>query len=482
MSAKRGVLAKVWAGLGLMVLRASTAYAVDPFHTQRAVPVSPAGALLAAHAPCTFGTPANPLGLQEAIERALCANPDTRNAWAVIEQRAAAVGASKAAYLPTLSATGHWVHESTLTDVRDHPTLSTNYSTVVHSENLSLGWLLYDFGGRSAALTNAEALLDAAQANENAVLQKVFADTAKAYYAAQAAREQLRTDDAIVADAQNSLAAVQARVAGGAAPNTEIYQAKTAYEQAQIAQTRDRGQALAAQGALADAMALAPNTPLTLDMPVEPARPEASFTGAVATLMAQAERTHPAILAAEKELQAAEAGVVQAKAQGRPTIKLVGEYSRNNEPVQLGLGFPHYPATGHDGYVGIEVSIPIFSGFVTTYQVRQAEAQVDQQSIALDKAKRQVALQVWTSYQTLQTDTQNLTASAQLQAVATQAWESAQRRYRSGAGTLLELLDTQRSLAQARQQRLEASIAWRYDRLALASALGRLDMADVGAP
>lgn len=482
MSAKRCVLAQVWTGLGLMVLEVGAAHAVDPFHTQRAVPVSPAGALLATLSPCTFGAPANPFSLQEAIERALCTNPETRNAWAVIEQRAAAVGASKAAYLPTLSATGHWVHESTLTDVRDHPTLSSNYSTVVHSGNLSLGWVLYDFGERKAALANAKALLGAAQANDNAVLQKVFVDTAKAYYDAQSAREQLRTDAAIVADARSSLMAARARVAGGAAPNTEVYQAQTAYEQAQITQTHDRGQAMATQGTLADAVALAPDTPLTLDMSVEPVHPQASFMGTVSTLMAQAERTHPAIQAAEKELEAAEAGVVQAKAKGRPTIKLVSEYSRNNEPVQLGLGFPHYPATGHNGYVGIEVSIPIFSGFATTYQVRQAEAQVDQQSSDLDKAKRRVALQVWTSYQTLQTDTQNLTASAQLQALATQAWESAQRRYRSGAGTVLELLETQRALAQARQQRLEASIAWRYDRLALASALGRLDMTDVGAP
>lgn len=482
MSVKRGVLTKACVGLGLVVLEAGAAHAVDPFHTRRAVPVSPAGSLLATHIPCTFGAPANPLGLQEAIERALCTNPETRNAWAVIEQRAAAVGESKAAYLPTLSATGRWTHESTLTDVRDHPTLSSNYSTVVRSGNLSLGWVLYDFGGRKAALANAKALLAAAQANDNAVLQKVFADTAKAYYDAQSAREQLRTDAAIAADAQSSFMAAKARVAGGAAPNTEIYQAQTVYEQAQITQTRDRGQAMAAQGALADAMALAPDTPLILDKPVEPVQPQAPFMDAVTTLMAEAERTHPAILAAEKQLQATEAGVVQAKAQGRPTIKLVSEYSRNNEPVQLGLGFPHYPATGHDGYVGIEVSIPIFSGFTTTYQVRQAEAQVDQQSSDLDKAKRQVALQVWTSYQTLQTDTQNLTASAQLQAVAVQAWESAQRRYRSGAGTVLELLDTQRTLSQVRQQRLEASIAWRYDRLALASALGRLDMADVGAP
>jgi outer membrane protein len=258
-----------------------------------------------------------------------------------------------------------------------------------------------------------------------------------------------------------------------------VYQAQTAYEQARVAQTRDRGQALAAQGNLANVMALSPDTPLTLAPLDDTVQPGVAFQRSVAQLMAQAAQSHPAVAAAEKELQAAQAGVIQAKAQGRPTIKLVARYSQNNEPVQLGLGQPHFPAIGHDGYVGIEVNVPLFSGFATTYQVRQAEAQVDQQAVALDKARQHVALQVWMSYQTLQTDTQNLTTSALSQHVASLAWESAQRRYRSGVATILELLSTQTALAQARQQRVEALAAWHFDRLALASALGQLGWGDV---
>jgi outer membrane protein len=456
----------------------SVARANDPFHTRNDVPLNVGSALLGDHATCTFGALTEPLTLQETIERSLCANPDTRDAWTLIEERAAAVGANKASYLPTLSATGHWVHENSVTEVHNHPTLSSNYSTVVHAGNLSLGWILYDFGGRRAALNHAENLLSAAQANADAVLQQTFADAAKAYYAAQTASEQLRVDDAIIAAARDSLTAVQERVAHGVAPITAEYQAQTAYEQARVTQTRDRGQALAAQGTLANAMALSPDTPLTLDSMDDAVQPGAAFQRSVAQLMAQAAHSHPAIAAAEKELEAAQAGVIQAKAQGRPTIKLVAQYSLNNEPVQMGLGQPHFPATGHDGYIGVQVNVPIFSGFATTYQVRQAEAQVDQQAVALDKARQQVALHVWTSYQTLQTDTQNLTTSALSQHVATLAWQSAERRYGSGVGTILELLSTQTALAQARQQRAEALAAWRYDRLALASALGQLGWPD----
>lgn len=479
MSAKRaGYMAAAFA---VWLMGVQAAYAIDPFHTQRSVPSSAGSPILGGHAVCAFGPPSTPLSLAEAIERALCNNPDTRDAWVTIEERAAVVGQGRAAYLPTLSATGEQVHEDNITRVRDHPELSSNYSTAVHSGDLSLSWILYDFGGRKATLENAKALLRAAQANENAVLQQTFADAAKFYYAAQSAREQLQADAAIVEDAQSSLSAAKDRSDKGVVPVTDLYQAQTALDQAQITQTRDQGQAFASQGNLANAMALPPDVPLVLENLNDAVQPDQEFQSSVSQLIAEAERTHPAVIAAEQELDAARAGVTQAKAQGRPTIKLVAQYSQNNEPVQLGLGLPHYPATGHDGYVGVQISVPIFSGFATTYQVRQAQAQVDQQSVALDKARQQVGLQVWTSYKTLETDKENLVRSAELLAVATQAWQSAQRRYRSGIGTILELLGTQTTLAQARQQRVEALTAWRYDRLALASALGQLDWNDVEA-
>lgn len=49
----------------------------------------------------------------------------------------------------------------------------------------------------------------------------------------------------------------------------------------------------------------------------------------------------------------------------------------------------------------------------------------------------------------------------------------------SGIGTILELITTQANLAQARQERVEALTTWRYDRLALGAALGRLRPSDL---
>jgi len=468
------VVAALW-----LVWLTGEVYAADPFHTRRELPADPAGKVFGELPGCAGGPVGNPLTLSEAVSRALCANVDARNAWAVVEERAAGVGLGKAAYLPTVSASGQWLRENNTSNVRQHADLSSNYSSTVNADNVSLEWLLYDFGGRAASLDNARALLRAAQASEEALLQQTFADAAKAYYAAVAAHARVIADDAVLDNASHSLAAARERVGRGVAPVTEVYQAEVAQEEARVTRNRDRGQSLAAQGVLADAMGLTPSTELTLENLDDAGSAGHAFEQSVAELMHQAAKDHPAVLAAEEAMAAAEAGVTRAKAQGRPTLKLVGQYSRNNEPVEQGRGFPHYPATGHDAYVGVQLSIPIFTGFTTTYQVKQAEAQVDQQAVALDKARQQVALQVWTSYQTLQSDSENLAVSAHLETVANQAWDSAQRRYQSGIGTILELITTQTSLAQARQGRVEALTTWRYDRLALGAALGRLGLSDL---
>ena len=95
---------------------------------------------------------------------------------------------------------------------------------------------------------------------------------------------------------------------------------------------------------------------------------------------------------------------------------------------------------------------------------------------ALDEARRQVGLDVWTSYHALQAATQNLANSARLLDIAQRSYTAAQRRYAAGVGSVLELLNTQASLASARQQRVQALTDWRASRLQLASKVGNLEM------
>ena len=71
---------------------------MDPFSTRDNVSTSPPKEVIPNVAKdhlCYFTTIGSPLSLLEAVERALCNNPQTRQAWASVKMQAAQVGVSR---------------------------------------------------------------------------------------------------------------------------------------------------------------------------------------------------------------------------------------------------------------------------------------------------------------------------------------------------------------------------------------------------
>lgn len=472
------------ASLALVGLIGTThsARAFDPLFAERTIAPTPAGSMSddAVGSSCVFGAVSAPLRLLEAVERALCNNPKSREAWADVRSAAATVGKNRAAYLPKV--TGNWqgVRDETTEDISGLPQFSSTYrNSLLRTESASLSWLLYDFGGRKAALANSKALLAAAHASEDAVLQSIFATVAKDYYAAQAAQGAFKAAKEVEETAAASLNAATMRVEHGVAPITDELQAQTSRANAVVDRTKAERDWQTALGTLASDMNAAPYAPLSLPDVADGVAPDAQFNESIADLIDDAKRFHPSVAAAEAQVEAAEAKVRQTKAEGMPTIGFVAKYSRNNQPTTLQIGMPQFPATTREWYLGLQVTIPLFEGFGRTYDVHQAEAQADRQRYVLDEVRQQVGLQVWTTFQALRAASENVTNSATLLDVAQRSYVAAERRYQIGVGSILELLNAQSALAEAKRQRIQALTDWRSERLQLAEKLGRLGMWDV---
>ncbi|WP_260858984.1 TolC family protein [Paraburkholderia sp. BCC1885] len=465
-----------------LVLAALTAWstrvhAFDVLRAEQGISATAAASIVPV---CAFDkTPGRPLGLQEAVERTLCSNPKTREAWAAVKAQAAGVGVARAAYLPQISANWQGERESSVTDIENHPQLSSDSNATVRSAGVSANWTLYDFGGREATLRNAKALLEAARATQDATLQDSFATVAKDYYATQAAMSELQAANDVEAMTHRSMTAAQARTDRGVAPITDALQAQTQHEQAVFSLTKAQSDAQTALGMLAADMNLDPSVPLEVPPVTEGAVTGKTFSEPVAQMIRDVEDTHPSVRAARAQYEAALAKVAQTRAQGLPTISLVGKYDRNNQPQSLGLGLPTFPATGHEAYIGVQVNIPLFEGFGRHYQIDQAKAQAERQADAIDEAAQKVALDVWTSYQTLTGATKNAENSANLVAIAQRSYDAARHRYDVGVGNILELMNTQAALANAKQRRIQALADWDNARVDLASKLGTLGREDI---
>lgn len=423
----------------------------DPFGTETALPLKPALRLGGAVGdPCMAAAPDNALGLLEVVNLALCNNPQTREVWASSRAQAAQFGVSRGSYLPgvSLSASGN----------RDLP--GTNQRSV----GLTLSYLLYDFGTRAANLESARQLLAAASATQDSTVQAVFLAAVQSFYQAQAARAAVDAAAESEHAAKQSFAAAEARYLAGSATPADKLQARTAYSQTTLNRIAATGNMKNAKGALASMIGLDANRDVVLAAAgttvIQP-----DFEGDVAALIEQARQRRPDLQAAAAQVKAAEANAEATRAAGKPSISLSASTNRNN-----GAG-----VTSHGSSVGINVSMPIFSGYAPTYRVRAAEAQVEARNAQLERLSLQVALDVWTAYQNLATATQSLRSTADLLGSAEQSERVALGRYQAGVGNMLEVLNAQSALAGARQQRIQSVFNWNISRAALAQAMGNLD-------
>lgn len=409
-----------------------------------------------------------PLALADVVEHALCSNPQTRQVWANALADAALVGASQAAYLPTIAATA--------SASRNHTTggagaASRGASYTQRSAGLSLNYLLYDFGGRAATLESARQVLVAANAAQDATVQSVFLAAVQAYYqlfasqvAAQAAAESEKSS-------REAFNAAQARYGVGAGTPADKLQAQTAYSQASLNRIQAEGNARSAAGVLANVMGLDANQTLSVAAP-DVVVPDANFEQDLSRLIAEARRLRPDLAAAEAQMKAARANAEAVRASGKPSIYLTSNLNYTNSSIADPF---------HSSALGVTLSIPLFSGFDTTYRIRAAEAQVDARAAQRDLISQQISLDVWKAYQNLTTATQAVRSSADLLAAAVQSERVAFGRYKAGVGSILDLLSAQAALASARQQEVQARYSWYTAKASLAQAMGQLDFSVIGA-
>ena len=125
--------------------------------------------------------------------------------------------------------------------------------------------------------------------------------------------------------------------------------------------------------------------------------------------------------------------------------------------------------------MGVQVSVPIFDGFLARRRARAAEAEAAAREQDLYGAQRAIALSVWRSRQSLEARTQALVISRRLVASARQSHRVALGRYKAGVGSIIELLNAQNDLANAQQRRVASVVDWYTARLQLAADLGQLD-------
>jgi len=423
--------------------------------------VAPADTSARAAVPPDLADRIRRLTLGEIVDLGLRSNPTTRLAWANAHTAASVYGSERGAWYPSI--------DGDVSAVRIKTAASQGRNAVeqsVFTPSVTLNYLLLDFGGRSGRVSGARHRLLSASFRHNAAIQDVVLQVQIAYFQYLANRALLRAQRTTVEEAGTNLVAAEERRRVGLATIADVLQARTAASQAQLTLQSIEGNVQTTRGALALSLGLPANLPFDVDTTVAIAD-VASLADSVNAIIATALQGRPDLAASRSEVEAALAGVTEARGALLPSLGFSATAGRT------------YATTipdGADSYsLSLGLSIPIFSGFSRQHDLRAAEFEAEAARARTETLRQEVVFQVFSAYYALQTATRRVRTSQDLLASATQANEVALARYKAGVGSVLDLLASQSALASARAQRVEARLSWSVSLAQLAHDAGVLD-------
>ena len=409
--------------------------------------------------PCSTKNYDKPLSLVDVTEAALCNNPQTREVYANARVQAAQVGVARSLFFPsvtdTLSAT-------------ENKNRTSNYSNATN--RIVASYLLYDFGSRDANLENANELLRAASATQNTTVQTVLLAAVNAFYQVHATRAVLNASIDSERLYQESFKSAEAKYIAGVATPADKLQAQTSFANATLTKLKNEGALKIAYGNLANIMGVPANINFQMADSQLDVIPELVDQD-IEALIEQARIQRPDLIASEAQLKASLAKIEAVKADAKPKVRIDASNSNQYDENLLGR------TSQNTSQIGIFLSIPLFEGYKPTYLIRSAEATAELNASKRDQLKLQVSLDVWTAYQNLKTANESITASNVLVLSAEESSRVALGRYKEGVGNIIDTLNAQNALANAKQQKIQSVLNWNIARTTLAQSIGVLDNA-----
>ena len=153
-----------------------------------------------------------------------------------------------------------------------------------------------------------------------------------------------------------------------------------------------------------------------------------------------------------------------------PTLALAFNYSYN--AMTNDFNFKEYRWTPYS-YVGMSLSIPIFSGGKRLNQVRQARNSYEQMKLQMTSTERNLKISIRQSLNTMETNVKSYDAAKDAVASAEKAYSIAEKSYEVGRATLTDLNDAQLALTQARLAESQAVYNFIVAKTQLEQTLGQ---------
>ena len=423
--------------------------------------------------------PHGPLALQEAIELALRNNPDARLARLAVLRSAALVDEASSAFWPELTVSDAFTRTDVPSRAFSHlldqggftPSIDFNDPGPTSNFHAGIGAraTLYDGGRRRAQLTRGEASLGAAVAADEAARGVIALEAARAWTAVHetAAVAQTAARASEVLERLLELARAE-REAGAALPvevrRLEVLLAETRRQEETARQAEAR-----ARAGLGVLLGLGVEERLELQEPGPAASGEAGAEEAalpeLPELLARARAGRAELVRAEREVEAAAAGLRAAEAGWLPRLGLSAEVGWDD--ADGALSRRHW-------LLGADVASLLTDAARTPSRSRRAAAELLAAHEAGRKVLLEVELEVQGAWLDLREARRRLDVAVAERAHAEQRLARAEAEHAAGAGRSSDLLEARLDEVRGRSAERVAHLRHELALLGVAHAVGEL--------
>ncbi|OED42510.1 hypothetical protein ACH42_12165 [Endozoicomonas sp. (ex Bugula neritina AB1)] len=344
-----------------------------------------------------------------------------------------------------------------------------SYSTNGWGANLTQPLLNMNswYGLNQAEAQSAQA--EAVFANEQ---QQLILRVSEAYFNVLRAEDGLTTSKVQETAVKQQLDQARERYNVGLIAETDVLEAQAAYDNARVSRILGENQVSVAYEGLrtitdhsvTDIAKLEKTMPVNAPMP---ANSDEWVTRAV--------ENNLALQAARKGLDASEQAVRASKANHLPTINAVAGYNVSSTGLDAKFG----GADTEGAQIGLQFSLPIFSGGATSSQVRQSAYQLVQAQQTYDNNLRVTNSNTRNLFRTVNSDVGRVDARCQGITSSESALKATQSGYEVGTRNITDVLDAQQKLFSATGDYLNARYDYIVNTLKLKQAAGTLSPADL---
>ncbi len=420
----------------------------------------------------------NKVNLLEVYQLAVDNNADLAAAHADYQAQSERVPQARAGLLPQIGAGASNSDSRSKVDARYPGSSSSNSTTtsrsaLVYQANLSQPLFRLDrwYQLQAAQSSNEQSALELSAIEQNLILQ-----SSDVYFSVLRAQDNLAASRAEEEAFKRQFDLASERFDVGLSDKTDVLQAQAAYDAA-------RANRLVAERMVSDAFqAVSTLTNVNLvalegvkhSLPILAPTPN-DATAWVNTAIEQ----NLSLQAINYAVQAAQDNVKQRKSGHAPTVDAIAQYQKGDND---GMGFinsnmpgmPRYDGRAEQSSIGIQLNIPLYTGGMTSSQVREGVYRLDQTEQMRESLRRKTVQDARNFHRAVNTDVEQVQALSQAIISSQSAVEATQIGYEVGTRNIVDVLDAQRLLYAAVRNYNNARYDYILNNLRLQQTAGTL--------